>query len=113
VQFQTEITFKGIDHSDALEARIRECANKLERGNRLVSHCEVVVESPHRHQRHGRQWHVTIRMTVPGGELVVTRDPGAGEDHEDPYLAVRDSFRVARRRLEQTVDRRRDAALGA
>lgn len=109
MQLTTHVTFKGIDHSDALEAWIQEWAAKLGRSNRFVSRCEVVVEAPHRHHRHGRRWHVSVKLDLPGGPLAVTRDPGIDEAHEDPYVAVRDSFRAVRRQLEDSLDRRRHA----
>jgi cold shock CspA family protein len=72
--------------------------------------CHVVVEAPHRRHRTGRRYHVRVRLTVPGEELVVSRDPGRDEPHEDVYVAIRDSFHAARRRLEDYVRRnlRRD-----
>jgi len=38
----------------------------------------------------------------------VSHDPGRDE-HEDAYVAVRDSFRVARRQLDEYRRRLRDA----
>ena len=35
-------------------------------------------------------------------------DPGRAEDHEDPYIAVRDAFLAARRQLEDYVHKMRD-----
>ena len=109
VQLSTRVTFHGIDHSDALEAWIHEWAGKLARFGHRVARCEVTVEAPHRHQRHGRQWHVAIRLTLPGGDVVVSRDPGAAAGHEDPYVAVRDSFRAARRQLDARLAQRHHA----
>jgi len=95
-----QITFHGVDQSDALEARILEWADKLERVYDRVERCEVVVEAPHRHHRQGRLFHVRIHLHVPGSDIIVNRDPGPDGAHEDPYVAVRDSFQAARRQLE-------------
>jgi cold shock CspA family protein len=98
-----DITFKELGKSDALEARIRDYVGKLERVFDRIVRCEVVIETPHRHHRTGRQYHVRVRLTVPGGEIVASHDPGPDEAHEDAYVAVRDTFNAARRQLEDYV----------
>jgi ribosomal subunit interface protein len=103
-----EITFRNVEHSDALEARIRDSATKLERFGRVITGCHVMVEAPHRHRQKGRLYHVRIDMTVPGREIAVTRDPAENHAHEDVYVAVRDAFAAAVRKLEDFVKRRRD-----
>ena len=103
MQIPVDITFKELGKSDALETRIRESVQKLERVFDRIVRCEVLVETPHRHHRNGRQYHVRIRLTVPGGEIVVSRDPGPDEAHEDAYVALRDAFLAARRQLEDYV----------
>lgn len=100
MQIPVEITFKEIERSAAVEARIRELAAKLERVFDRVIRCDVMVETPHRHQHKGRQFHVRVRLTVPGGEIVASHDPGPDETHEDVYVAVRDAFNAAKRQLE-------------
>jgi cold shock CspA family protein/ribosome-associated translation inhibitor RaiA len=100
MQIPVEITFKEIESSAAVEARIRELAAKLERVYDRVIRCEVMVETPHRHQNKGRQFHVRVRLTVPGGEIVASHDPGPDGAHEDVYVALRDTFNAAKRQLE-------------
>lgn len=103
MQLPVDITFKDLDKSEALEARIREWVDKLERVYDRIVRCEVLVETPHRHHRNGRQYHVRVRLTVPGGEIVVSHDPGPDGAHEDAYVALRDTFNAARRQLEDHV----------
>lgn len=100
MQIPVEITFKEMDRSPAVEARIEELAAKLDRVFDRVIRCDVMVETPHRHQQKGRQFHVRVRLTVPGGEIVASHDPGQSEAHEDVYVAVRDAFNAAKRQLE-------------
>lgn len=95
-----QISFHGIDHSDALEARIREWGDKLERVYDRIERIEVAVEEPHHRHQKGNRFHVRVLVRVPGQDVVVGKDPGRDESHEDPYVAVRDAFRAARRRLE-------------
>jgi cold shock CspA family protein len=116
----TQITFRGMPHSEALEADIREHVAWLERfHHRNIVRCHVVVEVPHRHRDNGRSVHVTIELTVPAGTpIVISHEPSlhgalkqAGTDayHKDDQaenvhryatVAVREAFAVARRRLE-------------
>lgn len=100
-----QVTFRNMDRSDAVEARVRERAAKLERFFEHVTSCRVVVEAPDRHHRKGKLYHVRIELGVPGKELVVSRHPKAKHAHEDVYVAVRDAFDAARRQLEDYVRR--------
>lgn len=108
MQVPVHIKFHGIDVSPSLEQRIREQVEKLEQFCDRITSCEVVVELPHQHHRHGKQFHVRIDLSVPGSDIVVSRDPGEGDAHEDPYVAVRDAFLAARRQLEDWVHRMRE-----
>jgi ribosomal subunit interface protein len=100
MQGPLEINFRGMDRSDAVEARVREKAAWLESFHDRIMSCRVTVEAPHRHQHKGRIYTVGVDVTVPGAELVVNRDPGADHAHEDVYVAIRDAFDAAKRRLE-------------
>jgi ribosomal subunit interface protein len=90
-----QITFRGIDHSDAIGAHIREKAEKLETFFEPIMSCRVVVEMPHQHKHQGKAFNVRIDIGVPGSEIVVNRD-----NNEDVYVALRDAFDAARRQLD-------------
>jgi len=48
---------------------------------------------------------VGIEIGVPGkNHFVVGRAPGDHHEHVDPHLALRDAFRVARRRLHEHAE---------
>jgi cold shock CspA family protein/ribosome-associated translation inhibitor RaiA len=105
-----QVTFKEMPPSPAVEARIREEAAELEQFSDRVVRCRVVVERPHRHQRHGNLYSVRIDLTVPGHEIVVAREPSQHHAYEDVYVAVRDAFEAARRQLQDHVRRTRGSA---
>ena len=63
--------------------------------------CRVVVESQHRHKRKGNIFHVRIDITVPGNEIIVSRDPHKHREYEDVYVAIRDAFDSAARSLRE------------
>lgn len=102
-----QITWRDVDKSDALEADIREKADKLDRFYDQIVSCRVLVEAPHRHHHKGNLYRLRIEIEVPDRELVVTRDPGQNHAHEDIYVAVRDAFDAARRQLQDYAAKRR------
>jgi ribosomal subunit interface protein len=102
MQVPLQITMQGFDHSDALEAGIRERVDKLERFHPRIMSCRVTVEQVRKHHRQGRQFTVRIDARIPGEELVVTRD-----HDEDIQVALRDAFDSARRQLEEAIREKR------
>jgi ribosome-associated translation inhibitor RaiA len=118
-----QVAFHGLEHSDALEADIREQVARLEEVFAGIMRCDVTVELPHRHRHEGRLFHVRITLTVPGAEpIVVSHDAsqhGSLKDveeethrksadresvHRYATVAVHEAFRTARRRLREVVD---------
>src|SRR5512143_1833401 len=95
MQIPLQITIRDVDHSEALEAHIREKARKLDEFFNHIMSCRVVVEVPHKHHRQGKQYNVRIDIGVAGSEIAVNRDHA-----EDVYVALRDAFDVAKRQLE-------------
>jgi ribosomal subunit interface protein len=102
VKIPLQITFRNMSHSDAIEAKINEKAAKLDRYYDRIMSCRVVVEESQRRQHQGKLFSVHIDITAPGKELAVTR-----EENEDPYVAVRDAFDTAVRRIEEHARRMR------
>ena len=95
MQIPLQISFHGIEQSDALYNAVREKAAKLDRYYRHVMSCRVVLELLGRHKHHGKQFAVRIDLKVPGGEIAITK-----QHDEDLQIALRDAFDAARRRLE-------------
>lgn len=107
MQIPVQITFRDIDHSDAVEAKIREHIEGLEKFYDRITGCRVVVEAPHAQHRKGNLYDLHVFLTVPGKEIVVKRNAGDNHAHEDVYVAIRDAFRAARRELQDHVRRNR------
>jgi len=102
------ITFRHMDHDDALDATVRQKVAKLEKFFDRISKCEVMVEAPAAaHHKQGAHTRVRIAINVPGDELVVDRDPVGAADHDDPAVALRDAFEAATRMLQEYAQRRR------
>ncbi|NOQ89565.1 MAG: 30S ribosomal protein S30 [Gammaproteobacteria bacterium] len=102
-----QINFRNISQSDAVEARVRERADKLNKFYDQIMTCSVMIEAPHGHHHKGNLYHVRIDLTVPNGEIVVNRDPKEHQAHEDVYVAIRDAFDAARRRLQDYARKQR------
>ena len=111
MQLPIQITFHGVDHSDALEERIRMKVAKLELIHDRITSCRVVIEQHHRNgtpvRRRGEPFHVRIDLTVPGHELVVCHDPKDPYVNEDVGVAIRDAFLAMERQLKAHVGRLR------
>jgi hypothetical protein len=124
----TQVTFRGLAHSNVLEADIRHRVAWLEQFYAGIGRCRVLVEVPHRHRHSDRHFHVRIDITVPGRDpIVVSRKPSlhAGlkdvEDaaahkcaeidsvHRHVLVAIREAFDVARRLLEDAAREQRHA----
>ena len=108
MQIPVQITFRNIGPSPAIEAAVRERASKLERFFDRIISCRVVVEAPHRSKRKGKLYQIRISLTVPGEELAVTAAGPQDPAHEDVYVAIRDAFDAAERRLQDYADRLRE-----
>lgn len=102
MQIPLQVTFREVEHSEALENHIRDKARKLEQFYSALVGCRVMVDQPGKHQHLGKPFNVRIDLTVPGGEIVVDRQQNA-----DVYVALRDAFNAARRQLEDYGRRQR------
>lgn len=107
MQLPLQITFRHMEPSEAVEANIREKADKLESFASNIMSCRVVVEAPHKHHHKGKVYHVSVDIKLPGGEVAVSHDPGINHAHEDIYVAIRDAFNAARRQLEDYTRKQR------
>jgi cold shock CspA family protein/ribosome-associated translation inhibitor RaiA len=95
-----QITFRGMETSPSVEAQVRRRAEELYQISDRVTACRVTLEAAHRRHRQGMIYHVHVDLAVPGGKIVVNREPGENHAHEDMHVAVRDAFDAARRRLQ-------------
>ena len=107
MQVPLQVTFRGMKPSPAVEDRIREEATKLEHYTTQLTSCRVVVDKPQHRHHQGDLFHLHIDVTLPGGELLVNRDPSQHHAHEDVYVAIRDAFDATRRRIMDHTRRQR------
>jgi ribosome-associated translation inhibitor RaiA len=127
MRIPAQITWRDMAPSAAVEAKIREEAEKLEAFYDRITSCRVMIEIPRRYQNGGYRFRVRIDLTVPGSEIVVNHEPtlhgflqrlggverAKGQElsapHKDVYVAIRDAFKVARRKLREYSHRQNGA----
>jgi len=109
MQLPLQIAFRHMEHSDAIESIIREKAARLDKFAEHIMGCRVVVEPAGKHHQHGNLYEVHLDITLPGGEIAVTREPSQHTEYKDIAVALRDAFDSARRELEDYVRRQRGA----
>ncbi len=98
-----QIHFLDMPTSEAIEVKLRERVESLERFSSNIQRCEVWISSPHGHHRKGRMNGVRVRLTVPGGEIDIDLQPA----EEDVYVSIREAFDAAKRKLEDYERQRR------
>jgi cold shock CspA family protein/ribosome-associated translation inhibitor RaiA len=101
MEYPTQIVFHNMQASEFIEKVALEKADKLLELYPKIIHCRVMIESPHRHSHQGQLFHVRIILKVPEDDIVITRQPDLEAQHEDVYVALRDAFDAAKRRLKQ------------
>jgi ribosomal subunit interface protein len=101
-----EITFRGLEKTDAIQQLIDEKAAKLDEIYEGIVSCRIVVAKSQEHQRSGSPYRIRIVLRVPPGhELVVRRESGEGKMHESLQTAMADAFDAVRRRLIKLKDK--------
>jgi ribosome-associated translation inhibitor RaiA len=125
MKVQPTVTFRGIPNSQALEADIHARLARLEKFCPDIISAQVVVELGERHHRDGKRWRVRLDVSVPGEHIIVKNESTLRpevrarevqatrkQDESDAgqkyaKVAVRESFEVAKRQLQDHVRRRR------
>jgi ribosome-associated translation inhibitor RaiA len=96
-----QITFDGLAQSEPIETEIRERVAWLEQYYPRMTGCRVLVKVPHRHQRAGRDFHVIVDVSVPGGApIVVSHHASPLDGAPDFEAAIHQAFDATRRQLQ-------------
>jgi ribosome-associated translation inhibitor RaiA len=98
-----QITFKGMDPSEAGRVEVRAWLEKLGALTTPMIGGQVVIEAVDEGRREDRRYHVRMELTMPEGVVVVGPEHPSNGAHEDVYVAIRNAFRAARRQLEVSV----------
>ena len=101
----TQITYRHLDQSDALDSLIHQQVAKLEEFNDHIIECRVVIDKPNAHHRE-KHFRVEVIALVSGAELIASHEPSNGEG-DDAYAVVHHAFRTMRRQLVEHIERTR------
>jgi len=125
MKWSLQITYRNVMPSTTIEEWIREEAEKLDTFYNHIVACRVAIHVPHRHHRKGSLYHIRLDVQVPGGEIIVNREPtlasearvleypvGAKHLELHPLMknlhpAIKSAFRIAGRRLQDYARKQR------
>ena len=106
MQLPVEISYRGVDKTDEIEALVRDKASRLDKFCDHINRCDVIVEHPNQAQHSGSPFRVRIDVTVPPHhELVVDEKPIKHEMHEPLTKVINDAFKTMERQLKELVDK--------
>lgn len=100
-----QITFRGLDSTPEITAKIEEQIEKLNDISDRITSCRVTVELRSARGHKGQLYQVAVELEVPGGSVIVNKKPGDLGAHEDLRVSIRDSFDAARRQLRDHMAR--------
>ncbi len=101
MQVEPEIAYRNVEPTPAMESQILRGLERLERSHPRIIACRIMVEIPHPRHATGNLYRVRLDITVPGHELVVSRDPPARHTRETARTAIREAFELARNQLRE------------
>ena len=99
MQEPLQIAFHNMDASPALERRVRELFDRLERYCDDIVSARVVVEAPHK-QPHKSTIGVSISIGVPGRDIAVKREQRVHDADNHNVWVLTEAFEAAARQLE-------------
>lgn len=102
MQLEPTITLRDLPESAALEVHIREKIEKLELFYDRIMHFDVVIDEPRKTGGQGLLYNPRITITVPDEEIAINL-----VKNEDVYIALRDAFKAARRKLQNYARKKR------
>ncbi len=103
-----EVTYRGLDASAAMDALIREQAERLRRFHRHLIACRVTLETTHKNgEADAISYRVRVELSLPGDPIIASHDRSHHQPNFDPYAAIRQAFGVAERQLKSRTGRRK------
>jgi len=125
MKWSLQITYRNVMPLATIEEWIRNEAEKLDTFYHHIVACRVAIHVPHRHHRKGCLYHIRIDLQVPGGEIIVNREPTLASEArvleypvaakhlelhplmKNLHLAIKSAFRIAARRLQDYARKQR------
>ncbi len=101
-----EISFHGLERSEAIESRVREKFARIEKHFDRITHARVSIQSPRRRAPLPKLFHVKIEIGIPGhNSIVVNCEPDNDGGPSDIVMALKEAFAAANRQVDDIVAR--------
>jgi len=94
------LTFHEIERTGALEARMREVAERLRRHHDDITHCHITVEDRLDDGPESASCVAKIHLSLPGAQIHADSIGPNGEGHQDVYIALRAAYASVSRQLQ-------------
>lgn len=108
-----EITYRGVEKTDDIDALVYEKLEKLEEVCNYINSCQIAIEKPHDRPSHGSPYRVRLDITVPPGhEIVAESNPSEGTQYDPLDAVIRDAFDAAVRQLKKLTRKQREKDRG-
>jgi len=100
------LTFHDIERTGALEARMREVAERLRRHHDDITHCHITVEDHLDDGPETAPYAAKIHLSLPGAQIHADSIGPSGQGYHDVYSALRAAYAsVSRQLLDLKLDR--------
>jgi ribosome-associated translation inhibitor RaiA len=96
------ITVRGFERSDALDAAVKQRSEKIVQIFPQLIGCDVTIELEEHSKQHGNHYVVKVVLQIPGSDIVIDH-----QRSEDAYVALRDAFEAAERKVKSVAERQR------
>lgn len=107
MELELQISARGFTLDAGAEALIRRYAERLDHFYKRITGVRVLVEVPQRRMGEPVLYNVRFDVTVPGGEVVATR-----QGQVELHTAIQRSYEAVRRRLQDYARRQRGKVKG-
>jgi len=102
MHFALQLSLRDVSPTDTIASVVEECADKLDRLCARVTRCEIFVEPTAKRHLKGWPYHVRVRVTLPGTEIVVGRHPASQREVD---AAIRRAFDAVNRSVQSYLGR--------
>ena len=102
MQVPLEIACRDFELTDSIRTLIFDLSAKLDKVCDHITSCRVTIEMPQKHQKSGNSFRVRIEAHIPPRhDLVVKRDTGQGEMHDQLPFILHEAFDALERQVKK------------
>ena len=95
-----EISFQHVEPDEKIKAYARERVDFLGKLYDGITSCQVYIAAPQNRQTQGHLYDITVKVQVPGKDLVVSDRKNDLAQHQHLRIALRDAFALIEQDLK-------------